>query len=48
MPMASTSVRRPALTKLTIMTVEAVEDWTMQVTRNPVPTPANRLPVMVR
>ena len=41
-------VRRRAWTKLTTMTVVAEEDWTRQVTRNPVITPANRFPVIER
>lgn len=47
-PTASTTVSSPALTKLTIITVVADEDCTRHVTRKPVPTPTNRLPVIVR
>ena len=46
-PIDSTRVNSPALTKLTTMTVVAEEDWSKQVVRNPVPTPATRLWVIV-
>lgn len=45
-PIAWTRVSNRAWTKLITMTVVAEEDWTRQVTRNPVVTPAKRLPVM--
>ena len=46
-PMDSTRVSRPALTKLTTMTVVADEDWMRPVVRSPVPMPVKRLWVMV-
>jgi hypothetical protein len=39
------NVRSPALQKLTIMTVVALEDWTAQVTKNPARVPLNRFEV---
>ncbi|OPZ73710.1 MAG: hypothetical protein BWY82_01033 [Verrucomicrobia bacterium ADurb.Bin474] len=47
-PIASVRVSSPALTKLTIITVVADDDWTRQVTENPVPTAAKRFCVTVR
>ena len=44
--MACASVSRPALTKLTVMTVVAVDDWTALVTNAPVSNPVNRFVVM--
>ena len=44
--MACARVRRAALTKETVMTVVAAEDWTATVTRAPVATPVKRLVVM--
>ena len=45
-PTACIKERRRACTKLTTMTVVADEDWTRQVTRKPVVTPASRFPVI--
>ena len=39
---ACASVNRPALTKLTVMTVVAVDDCTDAVTKAPVSIPVNR------
>ena len=44
--MACARVRRAALTKDTVITVVAAEDWTETVTNIPVSTPVKRLPVM--
>ena len=44
--MAWASVSRPALTKLTVRTVVAVEDWTAAVTNVPVSKPVKRLRVI--
>ena len=44
--MAWARVNRPALTKLTVMTVVAEEDWTAQVTNIPVSIPVKRLVVI--
>ena len=50
--MAPASVRRPELTKLTTMTVVAVEDWMAAVTAAPVAIPLKVLlvilPIMLR
>ncbi len=43
MPIDSTSVRRPALTKLTTITVVAEDDCSRPVVIKPVKTPAKRL-----
>ena len=40
------SVRSPALTKLTTITVVALDDWMSAVIRIPVRTPVNRLVVI--
>ena len=45
-PMDWDSVRRPALTKLTTMTVVAEEDWIRAVISIPVSTPVTRLVVI--
>lgn len=45
-PIAPNSVNRPAFTKLTIITVDAEELCTRQVTENPVVNPENRFPVI--
>ena len=44
--MACVKVRRPALTKLTVITVVAVDDCTAAVTNAPVSNPVNRFVVM--
>jgi hypothetical protein len=44
---ACANVRRPALTKLTVITVVAVELCTAAVTKTPVSIPVNRFVVMV-
>ena len=44
--MACVKVRRPALTKLTVITVVAVDDCTAAVTNAPVSYPVNRFVVM--
>jgi hypothetical protein len=46
MEIACASVSRPALTKLTVMTVVAVEDCTDAVTKAPVSIPVNRFLVI--
>ena len=46
MDMACANVNRAALTKETVMTVVAAEDWTATVTKAPVATPVKRLVVM--
>ena len=46
MEMAWARVRRAALTKDTVMTVVAAEDWTATVTSAPVATPVKRLVVI--
>ena len=46
MEMACANVKRAALTKETVMTVVAAEDWTATVTRAPVRIPEKRLVVM--
>ena len=46
MEMAWASDRRAALTKETVITVVAAEDWTATVTSAPVATPVKRLVVM--
>ena len=43
---ACVKVRRPAFTKLTVITVVAVDDWTAAVTNAPVSNPVNRFVVM--
>ncbi len=48
MPMDSKRVSRPALTKLTIITVVAEEDCTRQVTRKPESRPVKRFVVITR
>ena len=45
--MACESERSPALTKLTVMTVVAVDDWIEVVMNAPVSRPVKRLVVMV-
>ena len=44
--MACANVSKPALTKDTVMTVVAVDDWTETVTSIPVRTPVKRLVVI--
>ena len=44
--MACASVSRPALTKETVITVVAEDDWTAQVMNVPVSIPVNRLVVI--
>jgi hypothetical protein len=44
--MACTSVRRPAFTKLTTITVVADDDWIMEVIPKPVITPLKGLDVI--
>ena len=44
--MAWVNERRAALTKETVMTVVAADDWTATVTSAPVATPESRLVVM--
>ena len=44
--MACARVRRPALTKLTVITVVAVDDWNAAVMNVPVRMPVKRLVVM--
>ena len=44
--MACVRVRRPALTKLTVITVVAVDDCTAAVTKAPVSSPVNLFVVM--
>ena len=46
MEMACASVSKAALTKETVMTVVAAEDWTATVTSAPVATPEKRFVVM--
>ena len=48
MPIDSVSVSRRALTKLTIITVVALEDWTSVVISVPLTIPERRLRVMLR
>ena len=47
-PILSRKVRSPAFTKLTTITVVAVEDWIAVVTSAPEKTPLKRLLAIVR